>query len=176
MEFLKNVVDYFDNHPGYELLMSFAALVFSTIPYIWRAFKKRFHLKAKPLAFKVFSFNEEQDKNLAIQIAVTNLSEAPCTITQASLIIGNEEKYISFASENLFFVKTKGKQTAEYYSLGLPQNISPHQGVSGCFVIPNFKIGICDLKKEKCTLKLICGNKTKMVPVDFESLYNPLFL
>lgn len=139
MEFLKNVVDYFDKHPGYELLMSFVALVFSTIPYIWGAFKKRFHLKATPIAFKIFSFNEDQDKNLAIQIAVTNLSETPCTITQAFLIVGDEEKYVSSVSENIFCVKARGKQTAEYYSLDLPQNLPPHQGISGCFIMPLFK-------------------------------------
>lgn len=38
MEFFKNIVDYFDKHPGYELLMSFAALVFSIIPYVFRFF------------------------------------------------------------------------------------------------------------------------------------------
>ena len=47
MDLLEKIVDYFGEHPGYELLMSFVALVFSTIPYIWGAFKKRFHLKAK---------------------------------------------------------------------------------------------------------------------------------
>lgn len=176
MDLLEKIVDYFGEHPGYELLMSFVALVFSTIPYIWGALKKRFHLKATPIAFKIFSFNEDQDKNLAIQIAVTNLSETPCTITQAFLIVGDEEKYVSSVSENIFCVKARGKQTAKYYSLDLPQNLPPHQGISGCFIIPDFKINTCDLKKAKCTLKLICGNKTKMVPVDFEDLYNPLFL
>ena len=90
--------------------------------------------------------------------------------------MGDEEKYVSSVSENIFCVKARGKQTAKYYSLDLPQNLPPHQGISGCFIIPDFKINTCDLKKAKCTLKLICGNKTKMVPVDFEDLYNPLFL
>ena len=100
MEFFKNVVDYFDGHPGYELLMSFVALVFSIIPYVIRFFAKRFRLKITPIAYRYFIFNNGRNKNLVIQIAITNLSETPCTITQAFFIAGEQEKYVSAASEN----------------------------------------------------------------------------
>lgn len=46
MDLLEKIVDYFGEHPGYELLMSFVALVFSTIPYIWGAFKKTISFKS----------------------------------------------------------------------------------------------------------------------------------
>ncbi len=176
MEFLKNVVDYFDKHPGYELLMSFAALVFSIVPYVLRFFAKRFRLKVIPLAYKYFVFNNGCNKNFVIQIAITNLSETPCTITQAFFIAGEQEKYVSAASENLFSIEAKQEKTGEYYSLPLPQHLPPHQGISGCFLVPDCQIKINDLKKMKCAIKLICGNKTKSVVVDFNKLNTPLYL
>ncbi|WP_443725840.1 hypothetical protein [Ruminococcus callidus] len=176
MEFFKNIVDYFDKHPGYELLMSFAALVFSIIPYVFRFFAKRFRLKITPFAYKYFLFNHGCDKNLAIQIAITNLSETPCTITQAFFIFGEREKYISAASENLFSIETNHKTTGEYYSLSLPQHLPPHQGISGCFLVPDCYIKIDDLKNTKCKIKIVCGNKTKVVGIDFNKLHMPLYL
>ena len=176
MGFFHKVVEYFDLHPGYQLLLSFSAFILSTIPYIWKFFAKRFRLKATPLAYKYFLYNDGKKQNLAIQIAVTNLSETPCTITQAFLMVGGREQYISAASENIFHIAAFGNKTGEYFSLPLPQHISPHQGISGCFILPDFYIELDELKSSKCAIKLICGNKTKIVPIDFNGLRTPLYL
>lgn len=179
MEFFNKIVHYFDAHPGYELLMAFMSLVLSTLPYLYRFFTKRFHLKAAPIAYRYFSYGSYDTNfkiNLAIQVVVTNLSEVPCTITQIFLIVGKQEKYVSAASENIFSIESFGKKTGEYFSLPLPQNLPPHQGINGCLIIPNFNIKINELKNSKCALKLICGNKIKFIPINFSTLHTPLYL
>lgn len=181
MELCQKIIEFFDQHSGFEAILSLIAIVLSTIPYIAKMFKNRFHLYTDVIAYRIFNFSHENSidnsqRYLAIQLAVTNLSERPCTITKMLLNIDGNRKHISYVSERIFEVNLKGVLQGEYCSVSLPQHLAPHSGTCGCFIVPNFDVCEEKLKSAKCRIEIICGKKKKKVCVDFSKIETPLVL
>ena len=181
LEFFDNVIEYFDSHSGYDILLSFIAIFISTVPYIVRWFKCRFNLKIGILAYRIMDFNKDticdySQRSLALQISVTNLSERPCTITEMYLNIDGEKKYFSYASELIFTIEHKDSLHGEYRTTVLPQHLEPNCGTCGCFIVPNFDVEETILKKDGAEIEITCGKKKKKAHINFGNLRTPLLL